>query len=656
VKHTLTIFVSLLPFLTLAQTFTNLAPSWNISEYSWDGVYGSGVSAADWNQDGWDDLTYGNTSGNIRTHVNTGATGVMGFTALTLPISQTAESKSIQWVDIDEDGDLDFFYSDIEGRIEILENIGDSTFYNITLETGIPQYNITTEGSSWGDYDNDGDLDLYICRYHESSSDLGVEFRNVLLRNEGGFIFTDVSEESGTDIFFRFSFQSVWYDWDMDGYLDLFVINDKNGANSFFHNLQNGQFEEIASEIGLDVVMDAMTLSLADYNMDGIQDIFITDTGEGDNPSGAKLFQGSPSGQYIEVAAQHGVDLFSWCWGALWMDVDNDTDLDLYVAVHHIVIPYQENYLFENSGAGLSNGEDEGGGGGETPFHLDLFSNDVYEVDLLNAHSVASGDFDRNGWLDFTVHHVHNHKSRIWMNGGFSNAEAPNYIQIGLRGEASNSMGVGSWISVYTGATTQRRTTHCGENFLGQESLYEHFGLGDAEDIDSLKIEWPSGVIDIYLDIESSERHIFDEGHSACLGLEDIITCSTEGLTAMAVTHWEEAEVAWTYQVTDPDGETLPPEYYLGSGDNIDLNELGFGFYTLTVSHDSTQLCTSTFEVEQSHLLGDVNIDGTVGSEDILLLLSEFGCTMGCYIDLNTNNSTGVNDLLLLLSEFGAMC
>ena len=644
-KSLILILLSLLTFSSLAQTFTNLAPTWGILQYSWDGLHGSGVSAADWNLDGWDDLTYGNTNGTIRTYLNNGASGEMSFTPIILPLTQTAESKTIQWVDIDEDGDLDFFYSDTEGRIEVLENNGDSTFTNVTTLTGIPQVNVTTEGSSWGDYDNDGDLDLYICRYYTSNVNVGSEYRNVLLRNDGEFVFTDVSQFSGTDLFLRLTFQSVWYDWDMDGYLDLFVINDKEATNSFFHNLQNGQFEEIASDLGLDVVMDAMSISLADYNMDGVQDIYITDSGIGVNPSGAKLFQGTTSGAYIEVAAQQGVDLFSWCWGAVWMDVDNDSDLDLYIAEDSPFTPFQENLLFENSGPV-----------GEVPYHLDLFGTDVYEVDLLNAHSVASGDFDRNGWIDFTVHHVYNHKSRVWMNSGFWDVDAPNYIQVGLKGEVSNSMGVGTWIEVSAGGINQRRITLCGENFLGQESLYEHFGLGQANTNDSIRLEWPSGVIDVYYNLGNSNRYILEEGHSACLGLYDITSCDTQGLMAGVTTHWEAAEVYWSYQSTDPEGGTDPAVFNLGAGNDIDLNEFGFGYYTCSVFHESTLLCESTFQMIQESLTGDANQNGSVGIDDILMLLSVFGCESNCDIDLDTDASTGVNDLLLLLTVFGSAC
>ena len=169
------------------------------------------------------------------------------------------------------------------------------------------------------------------------------------MRNDGDFQFTDVSSESLTGIYARASFQSVWYDWDRDGFQDLFVINDKDGANTLFHNLQNGQFEDIASQVGLDVSMDAMSATLGDYNSDGITDIYISDSGIGENPEGSKLFRGTQSGVYIEESVPLGLNLIDFCWAAVWMDIDNDTDIDLFISEHDPSNPYQENFLFENS-------------------------------------------------------------------------------------------------------------------------------------------------------------------------------------------------------------------------------------------------------------------------------------------------------------------
>lgn len=634
----------LLPTLSISQTFQDLAPEWGINQYDWDGVFGAGVSAADWNRDGWDDLTFGNSSGSVRTFVNTGGDG---FEMLALPITQQAETKAIQWVDIDGDYDMDFFLSDRNGNLYILENIGDTAFIDVSEGTGLPGQMVETAGTSWGDYDNDGDLDLHVCRYVEGDSFSDPMYRNVLMRNDGGFNFTNVSAESQIDIYIRFSFQSIWYDWDGDGWQDLYVINDKEGANSMFHNQQNGQFEEIASSIGADLVLDAMTASLGDFNQDGFQDIFITSTVIGNEGIGSQLLIGSASGQYQEASEEYGLNFARFCWGAAWMDVDNDTDLDLFVAESEPLNPFQENYLYQNHGEYIV---EPPFSDNEPSFYMDPFDEDVYAIDLLNSNSVATADFDRNGWVDFVVHNTGNHKARIWMNSGFDE-NPPKYIQFGIQGVVSNSMGIGSWVEVTDNGLTQRRITHCGENYLGQESFYEHFGLGTINDpsptVDQIKIEWPSGIIDFWNDFENQDRHIFIEGTSPCENFDNsaVNLCNNPPNYVELEVNWEGAEVVWT-EVDS--GELL--------GQTSSLQLTSAGIYTATVYHQSTELCSVTLEVTGSSTASDINESGTVDTEDFLVFLAEFGCAEECSIDINNNGETDVQDLLQMLVEFGNGC
>ena len=639
---TLILFTLSFPIVSLCQTFQDLAPDWDIVQFNWDGVFGAGVSAADWNRDGWDDLTIGNSDGAIRTFINDGGEG---FIMMALPITQQAETKAVQWVDIDGDYDLDFFLSDRYGKMYILENIGDTAFVNVSRLTGLPNVNTESAGSSWGDYDNDGDLDLHICRYAESDFLIEPMYRNVLMRNDGGFNFTNVSSESQIDVYVRFSFQSIWYDWDGDGWQDLYVINDKNGANSLFHNQQNGMFTEIASSVGADLVLDAMTASLGDFNQDGHQDIFITSTVIGNDGIGSQLLVGSENGQYQEASELYGLNFQRFCWGAAWMDVDNDTDLDLFVAESEPLNPFQENYLYKNHGpfVVIPPFSDE-----ESDYYMEPFAESVYALDLLNSNTVVSGDFDRNGWVDFVVHNTGNHKARIWMNSGF-NENPPNYIQLGVQGVVSNTMGIGAWVEVTDNELTQRRVIHCGENYLGQESFYEHFGLdliGDnPEQIDIVKIEWPSGIIDIWTNVVTQDRHIFIEGTSACQNFDNtpINLCETTVETIEIETYWPGANVVWT---DENSGGVLGQTNYLPLS--------SAGNYTASVYFNNTELCSVSIEV--TGINSDLNGSGTVDSADFLEFLAEFGCMNSCEADINNDGETNVEDLLQMLVEFGSSC
>lgn len=633
------------PYLITAQIFINQEQQYGVSQYSWDGYLGSGCTAADINGDGWDDLTFGNTSGAIRIYLNTGGNG---FIISSIPINQDAEAKTIQWVDIDNDHDLDFFYTDVNGRTEILKNNGGLDFENVTEDSGLPQDLTIASGSSWGDYDNDGDLDLYICRYIENPLQVGPQYRNVLLRNEGDFQFTNVSQLSATDIYKRLSFQSIWYDWDRDGWLDLYVINDKTDPNALFHNLQDGTFEEISADVGADIVLDAMTASLGDFNQDGYEDIFCTSTVIGNDSIGSQLLLGSESGVYTEASEEYGLNFQRYCWGALWMDMDNDTDLDLFVAESNFLYPYQENYLYENLGP-------------EEGFNFEIVSEDVYGTDLLNSNSVISGDFDQNGWIDFVVHNTGNHKARIWMNSGF-NDDPAKFIQLGLKGRVSNTGGVGSFIELTNNGTKQIRTTMLGENYLGQESHYEHFGLGEYDDneeftVDTIKVTWPSGVVDVWLDYPAGQRALLNEGSSPCDKLNDteLDICIGFSSELEVETHWDEAEVFWSFTPAVP-GESsgIPVSYQIASSNTVEVDMPGT--YSANVYHQSEYLCNGSVDVGIMTLTGDLDSDGAVSINDLLMMIAGFGCEDSCEGDINNDGAQTVSDLLLMLISMGVMC
>jgi hypothetical protein len=641
VRQTILILLFALPLFATSQIFIDKAPEWGITQYNWDGVFGAGATTADWNRDGWDDLTFGNSSGDIRTFVNDGGDG---FTMMPLPLNQTYETKAIQWVDMDGDYDLDLYYSDRYGRIEILENKGDSAFVNMTEGSGLPQDSTEGAGAAWGDYDRDGDLDLYICRYVDGEFLNLPQHRNVLMRNDGDFQFTNVTEESETGHYGRLSFQAIWYDWNSDGWEDIYVINDKNGANSLFQNLQDGSFEEVATEVGADLVLDAMTASLGDFNQDGYQDIFMTSTVLGNDYIGSQLLVGSASGQFQEASADYGLNFVRYCWGAVWMDVDNDADLDLFVAESEFLSPYQDNFLYENPGS---------------PYYFQQFPTSVYGTDLLNSYSVASGDFDRNGWTDFVMHNNGNHKARIWMNSGFNEAP-PHYIQVGLKGQVSNTMGVGAWIEVIEDGISQRRTTHCGENYLGQESFYEHFGLGESDgmgtDVDTLRLEWTSGVVDEWYGVQDFDRPVYVEGTSACQRFDNtpITICGSNDALLEIEVLWDEAEVVWSFQETDPSSGTMPPSIFVSSETSI--SPVSSGFYTAAVLHQGVELCATTIEFTSLNLNTDLSENGSVGSEDLLEFLQGYGCLTLCDGDFNNDGASTVDDLLELLIQFGSSC
>ena len=625
-----------------AQVFLNASDAFNITQYNWDGHYGSGITLADWDNDGWPDLTFGTTTGAIRTWRNLGGTG---FEMIALPWLSEGETKALLWADFDNDGDDDLFVLEESGRSGFLENNGEGVFQLVQDTSGndsqLPQTETESGGASFGDMDGDGDLDLHICRYVEFPNFEGDGNRNVLLRNDGGFTFTNVTEQSGIDVHMRLSFQSLWWDFNQDGHQDVLVINDKDGANSMFENLGDGTFIDVAPNFGTDLVMDAMTLSLGDFNGDGGQDLFHTNTYFGGDGLGAKLLVQQANGLFSEESATHNIALDEFCWGAAWMDVDNDTDLDLFVAEHDGLAPFGLNFLWENQ-------VEMDMTTGETSHSFEAFGADVYGLDYLNSHVVATGDLDRNGWVDFVVHNVGNHKARIWMNSGFGNGHTS--VTIGLHGIVSNPDAAGARLTVHSPSASQSRIIHVGENYLSQESEYEVFGLGNDTSIDSVTIVWPSGLVELFdpavHGLAPGGFYVLEEGTSLCAvthQTQEVCdfpseVASSDGTGFFDVT-WTQAEVLWE----DLDGA---PEW----------NSIDDAPWTMSLSWEDVSLCETTIDVAFSPLHGDLDTNGHVGVSDLFLVLEELGCIGTCNADLDNDHAVGIVDLMSFLASFGDTC
>lgn len=454
-------------------------------------VSGGGASMVDFNQDGLDDLsiTRSNFPPSIRLSEGTNFVEQEFFSSVnTFP-------KTIMWVDIDNDGDLDFFATSAAGDIDMFERNDEGEMVDRLPESGILNDQREYTGAFWGDYDLDGDLDVYMAVYDGQPS----SFRsNLFYRNEGNFQFTEVSAEAGLVTENDLSFQASWIDLNQDLYPDLFLINDRFTGNRFYLNNTDGTFEDITDEVGMELNFDPMSTSWGDFNQDGILDVYITNSLTPPNAEISNfLYLGQEDMTFVNVAEEFGVDLDRWTWGAAWIDVENDGDLDLYVTEYEPLLPQFEDHLFINQGA-------EGG-------YFLLEDNSLIENnDSIDSHCIAVGDHNNDGYVDFALTSNIGNTHRYYENAGGPN----NYLKINLEGLISNKFGVGSWIDFWAGGTLQRRYTFCGDNYLAQNSYTNFFGLGTATHADSIIVRWPSGVVDRLYEIEANETLLIVEGEN----------------------------------------------------------------------------------------------------------------------------------------------
>jgi len=255
--------------------FTNIAPAAGVTNTF---GRGRGVAVADYNNDGYADLLVGNFRTNLVLYKNNG-NGT--FTDVT----QQAGLGRLQYTecvfaDYNNDGFPDIFCVVSEGHTSpkdiLFKNNGDGTFTNVTSQAGILPL-ASGRSIAWGDYDNDGDLDLFISRGTDNGS-----LKQTLYRNNGDGTFTDVTDQSGLGIIAD-NRAAAWGDFDNDGYLDLYVVNSGSdpvgkGANYLFKNNHDGTFTDVAASAGVDVLVANRGRGAAwgDYDNDGFLDLFVT--------------------------------------------------------------------------------------------------------------------------------------------------------------------------------------------------------------------------------------------------------------------------------------------------------------------------------------------------------------------------------------------
>ena len=481
--------------------------------------FAGGISLSDFDQDGWDDMTIATRDGvPIQFFRNIGGS----FEEMDPLVPSTCLVKQVLWVDIDNDGDKDLFHTCFNEPNKVYENIGSLVMVDRTIGSGLDPDSDPSTAASFGDIDNDGFLDLYVGNYIEG---VGTGQENHLYKSNGDFTFTEVTSSSGTFISnvptLATSFLDI--DHDLDG--DLYVSIDKVFENHLFENTGSGSFQDVSVNSNTNVVVCAMNSSSGDYDEDGDLDIYVTNT-----PSGNVLLRNNGDKTFTDVTAEAGVGFFRTGWGTSFIDYDNDGDLDMYVSSSTETAP---NALYVNQGDGTFT---------EPLFSIGGLDGDDMGRTYCNTH----GDFNHDGLIDLAISNVVNPSStdqqfRLWKNLGVNPQK--HWIKVHLEGMQSNRDGVGSWITVYAGGRVFVRYTHVGDGYLGQSSDFNHIGVNEANLIDSLIIEWPSGIIDRFEDVSVDQVVSITEGASITgdlpcplvLHFDDHVADQTASINSQAV-------------------------------------------------------------------------------------------------------------------------
>jgi len=474
---------------------------------------GAGCAFLDYDNDGWMDIMFVNSGSS---DFFTPATPLRNalyrnnhdgtFTDVTVKagVSGGSFGMGVTAADYDGDGFTDIYVTSY-GRNTLYKNTGKGTFVDVTEKAGVAAPGWST-CAVWYDFDNDGKLDLFVSSfvyYDRSLNVLCADEQNRryycipshykprpshLFRNNGDGTFTDVSASTGIASSPGKSFGAVATDVNNDGWLDLFVANDTM-PNFLFLNQGGKKFEEVGLAAGVAFsqagrARSGMGVDAADYDGDGWQDLFVANI----DYEFFSLYHNEKDVTFTdeprEIAA--ATQLLSG-WGLRFFDYDNDGDPDLllvnghpddFVEMHNARVKYKEPLvLFANTGGEFRNVSKESGA---------VFARD------FSGRGMAIGDFDNDGDLDVVISNNGEAPLLLRNDGGNRN----NWLGLQLVATKSNPAAVGALITWQAGTLKRSRLKTAGGSYLSSHDPREILGLGTATKIDYVEIRWPSGTVD----------------------------------------------------------------------------------------------------------------------------------------------------------------
>jgi len=427
--------------------------------------------------------------------------------------------------DYDNDGDDDLFLTNF-GENVLYRNNGDGTFTDATVQTRLttPRNPMFSTSAAFVDYDRDGHLDLFVCGYvdftFESNKrcvrdnirsycdpDVYNGVADLLFHNNGDGTFTDVSAAAGIANPEGKGLGVVCGDYDGDGWPDIFVANDRT-PDFLYHNNGDGTFTDEALLSGVaygedGIARAGMGADFGDYDHNGSPDIYVTNFSMEPN----SLFRNNANGTFTETTFGAGVGnptLTFLAFGTAFFDYDNDGWLDLFAANGHVIdnvekfdqsVTYAEtNQIFRNNRDGRFTDVSDRLG---APFQV------------RRVHRAAAfGDMDNDGDIDVLVTNVNGRPELLRNDGG----NQQHSLLIGAVGNRRNRNGIGAKITVVAGDLRQHKEVRTTYSFMSSNDARVHFGLGAYTAVDSIIVDWPSGVQDRLADIHADQRITIEEG------------------------------------------------------------------------------------------------------------------------------------------------
>ena len=542
-------------------------PDLNIIEYLYY-YNGGGVGILDVNNDGLDDIFFSGNEVGDELYLNEGDMKFKNITQSAGINSENNWSTGVAIADINNDGLVDIYvstvsdYKNLEGHNRLYINNGDLTFTETSKETGLDFVGFGTQASFF-DYDNDGDLDVYLLnhsihtprnygrankRFEKDLKSGDRMYENLL--NEGNFKFVEVTEKSGiysSSLGYGLAISTI--DVNQDGYTDIYVGNDFHENDYLYLNNGDKTFSEVSKEKISHTSRFTMGVDISDINGDLIQDIFTLDmmpfksdifmkSGGEDSDKVSQIKKdygyneqlarnhmqlGTNEGIFKEVALITNTYATDWSWSVLIEDFDNDADNDIFISNGIYKRPndldfinFQSNILYENY-------REE-----ENRLERDLIDQmpmlkipnilfsqkSDYNFEMLGesigipptySNGSAVSDLDNDGDLDIVSNNI-NDKAQILENK--SENLKKSFIQFNIKNN-NGSPSLGTKIIAYTGNKKMIKEITGSRGYASSSSTRVHFGLANYKKVDSIEIKWINGITNKYYDLGVNQIHEF---------------------------------------------------------------------------------------------------------------------------------------------------
>jgi len=480
-----------------------------------------GVAVFDYDNDGWLDVYFvnGSTLEDMRagkchegTLYRNNHDGTFSDVTAKSGLKHCGWGFGVAVGDYDNDGWADLYITYLDGGA-LFRNIHDGAFTDVTQKAAIGNPGRWGTSAAFGDYDNDGNLDLYIANYVDLDLEHLPEFgqgpfctyrgipvscgprglngsRDRLYHNNGDGTFTDISEKLHIDESGYYGLGVLWLDYDRDGCLDLYVANDSS-PSLLYHNDCKGGFTEIGAQAGVAYSADGreqagMGIDSADYDNDGWPDIIKTNFSDDSN----NLYHNDHSGDFTDLAGATGfgpVSIPFLGFGAKFMDFDNDGWQDVFIANGH-VNPQVDQHSFGVTYA-------------ERPLVFrNLLGAKFEEVGQSAGAALARRYVGRGAAIGDFWNDGRQSVFMTVLDGApvlLRNQSKPSghWLRVKLQGTKSNRDGFGAKVEIKAGNRTQTLEARANSSFESASDARLHFGLAEASSVDVINVRWPSGRV-----------------------------------------------------------------------------------------------------------------------------------------------------------------